>query len=87
MLELRTAVLTTVLACSGLLAAPPVRKFDDPGAPPFKVLNTGQNPPLDEDGNFVIGPEYVPAPVRKAERRVIVFGPAIFISLKRELQC
>ncbi|MBV9122132.1 MAG: esterase family protein [Planctomycetes bacterium] len=46
------------------LAQPPVRKFDDPGAPPFKVLKTGENPPLDEDGNFVIGPEYQPAPER-----------------------
>jgi iron(III)-enterobactin esterase len=42
-----------------------VRKFDDPGAPPFTVLKKGDNPPLDADGNFVIGPEYVPAPERK----------------------
>ena len=59
-------ILCTVVACSSLLAAPPVRKFDDPGAPPFKVLKTGENPPLDVDGNFVIGPEYVTAPERKA---------------------
>ena len=43
-----------------------VRKFDDPGSPPFKVLKSGENPPLDADGNFVIGPEYVTAPERKA---------------------
>src|SRR5262249_26514103 len=30
-----------------------------------KVLKTGENPPLDANGNFVIGPEYVPAPERK----------------------
>ena len=47
-------------------AQPPVRKFDDPGSPPFTVLKTGENPPLDADGNFVIGPEYTPAPERKA---------------------
>ena len=46
--------------------AQPVRKFDDPGAPPFKVLKTGENPPLDVNGDFVIGPEYTPAPERKA---------------------
>jgi enterochelin esterase-like enzyme len=65
MFKPRTIILITVLACSCLFAAPPVRKFDDPGAPPFKVLKTGENPPLDVDGNFVIGPEYVPAPERK----------------------
>jgi iron(III)-enterobactin esterase len=59
-----TVLLITALACSSLFAAPPVRKSDAPGSPPFKVLNTGDNPPLDVDGNFVIGPEYVPAPER-----------------------
>ena len=66
MFKFRMAVVITALACSGLSAAPPVRKFDDPGAPPFKVLKTGANPPLDAYDNFVIGPEYVPAPERKA---------------------
>ena len=42
-----------------------MRKFDDPGAPPFKVLKEGENPPLDAYDNFVIGPKYVPAPERK----------------------
>ena len=59
------ALLITVLACSSALAQPPVRKFDDPGAPPFKVLKEGENPPLDAYDNFVIGPKYVPAPERK----------------------
>ncbi len=57
--------LITVLACSSSSAAPPVRKFDDPGAPPFKVLKEGENPPLDANSSFVIGPKYVPAPERK----------------------
>lgn len=47
------------------IAAPPVRKFDAPGAPPFKVLKPGENPSLDAYDNFVIGPEYVPAPEGK----------------------
>ena len=46
-------------------AQPPVRKFDDPGSPPFKVLKAGENPPLDAYDNFVIGPDYTTAPERK----------------------
>ena len=69
MFKLRTAVVITVLASFGLLAAP-VRKFDAPGSPPFKVLKTGENPPLDANGNFVIGPKYVPAPENKAVKGV-----------------
>jgi iron(III)-enterobactin esterase len=65
MFKPKMAILIVVFACSSLSAAPPVRKFDDPGAPPFTVLKKGDNPPLDADGNFVIGPEYVPAPERK----------------------
>ena len=65
MFKPQMVILITVLACSSLLAAPPVRKFDDPGSPPFKVLKEGENPPLDADDNFVIGPKYVPAPERK----------------------
>src|ERR1700726_534725 len=65
MFKPQTVILIAVLACSPLFAAPPARKFDAPGSPPFQVLKTGENPPLDVDGNFVIGPEYVPAPERK----------------------
>ena len=65
MFKLRMAVLIAALACSGPATAQPVRKYDDKGAPPFKVLKEGENPPLDASGNFVIGPEYVPAPERK----------------------
>jgi enterochelin esterase-like enzyme len=46
-------------------AQPPVRKFDDSGAPSFKVLKAGENPAPNEDGNFVIGPDYKTAPERK----------------------
>ena len=65
MFKPQIALLITALACSSVLAAPPVRKFDDPGAPPFKVLKDGENPPLDAIGNFVVGPKYVRAPERK----------------------
>src|SRR3954467_567970 len=65
----------TLLVCTFLFvgttsAQVPVRKFDDPGSPPFKVLKAGENPPLDVDGNFVIGPDYTPAPERKASEGV-----------------
>ncbi|MBI1371367.1 MAG: esterase family protein [Phycisphaera sp.] len=46
---------------------PPTRAYDAPGAPPFTVIDKpGVNPPADADGNFVIGPNYVPAPERNA---------------------
>src|SRR5499427_3845710 len=58
-------ILIAALACPGVAAAQPVRKYDDKGAPPFKVLKEGENPPLDANDNFVVGPKYVPAPERK----------------------
>jgi enterochelin esterase-like enzyme len=66
MIKPRMAVLIVFLASSSSITAQPVRKFDDPGAPPFTALKTGENPPLDAVGNFVIGPEYVPASERKS---------------------
>src|SRR5579884_125286 len=62
---LATLLIFTFLSVETALAQPPVRKFDDPGAPPFTVLKTGENPPLNVDGNFVIGPDYTSAPERK----------------------
>src|SRR6478672_13538855 len=46
---------------------PPTRPFDAPGAPKFTRLDgkPGVNPPADADGDFVIGPDYVPAPELK----------------------
>jgi enterochelin esterase family protein len=57
--------LGVVWGSGGTLAQPPIRAFDAPGAPEFKVLGPGRNPVLDEDGNFVIGPDYVTAPESK----------------------
>ena len=64
MFKLRMAMLIAALACASSATAQPVRKSDDKGAPPFKVLKEGENPPLDAYDNFVIGPKYVPAPER-----------------------
>ena len=47
------------------LGAPPIREFDAADAPPFKMLKPGESPPLDVHDNFVIGPEYIPAPELK----------------------
>src|SRR6201995_151644 len=65
MLKSMPVFLIAALACSGASAQPPARKFDAPGAPPFKVLKEGENPPLDAYDNFVIGPNYTPAPERR----------------------
>lgn len=65
MFKQQIVTLIAVFTCTSLLSAQPVRKFDDTGAPPFKVLKTGENPPLEAYDNFVIGPEYAPAPERK----------------------
>jgi enterochelin esterase family protein len=56
MSRLSGLVLVAALAFSGVATAQPVRKYDDKGAPPFKVLKDGENPPLDAYDNFVIGP-------------------------------
>src|SRR6188474_3226038 len=46
---------------------PPTRPFDAPGAPKFTRLDgkPGVNPPVDAEGDFVIGPDYAPAPETK----------------------
>ena len=66
MSKLSVLVVVAVLFNVGVATAqPPVRNYDDKGAPPFTVLKEGENPPLDGYDNFVIGPKYVPAPERK----------------------
>ncbi len=57
----------TLVTCTN--AQPPTRKFDAPTAPKFQRISgsNGQNPPLDADGNFLIGPDYVPAPERNKQ--------------------
>ena len=60
-------ILVTFVSLEIVLAAPPIRKFDASGAPTFIRLDgkTAVNPRPDEDGNFLIGPEYSPAPENK----------------------
>src|SRR5688572_6646838 len=42
---------------------PPTRPADGPLAPRWTVIKgAGKNAPADQDGDFLIGPEYVPAP-------------------------
>lgn len=78
MSQQRMVVFIALVACSFLAidsafaqppkrTPPPTRKFDAPGAPTFVRLDAkpGLNPPLDVDGNFLIGPEYLAAPENK----------------------
>ncbi|MEO6755277.1 MAG: alpha/beta hydrolase-fold protein [Chthoniobacteraceae bacterium] len=46
---------------------PPTRPFDAPGAPKFTRLDgkPGATPPVDADGDFVVGPDYTAAPETK----------------------
>ena len=46
---------------------PPTRPFDAPSAPKFTRLDgkPGVNPPVDVNGDFVVGPDYAPAPETK----------------------
>jgi len=48
---------------------PPTRPFDAPGAPKFTRLDgqPGTTPPVNADGDFVVGPDYTPA----AETKVV----------------
>jgi enterochelin esterase-like enzyme len=57
----------TAFAAPPKRKAPPTRKFDAPGSPTFVRLDAkpGVNPPLNVDGNFLIGPDYTPAPESK----------------------
>jgi len=42
---------------------PPTRPYDGPGAPAFtKIQAQATNPPAGANGNFLIGPDYLPAP-------------------------
>ena len=51
---------------------PPTRAFDAPGAPTFIRLDgkPGANPPMNANGDYVVGPEYVAAPENNATEDV-----------------
>ena len=67
-----SCLLSAILPLSGQSAdpsptparkAPPTRSPDAPGTPSFTVISQpGLNPPVTADGNFLIGPDYLPAP-------------------------
>jgi hypothetical protein len=64
---IRTALLAGCLLytpiASSQVVSPPTRPADGPGAPPFtKVEGKGTNAPIDKNGDFLIGPDYLPAP-------------------------
>lgn len=40
----------------------PTRSATAPGTPPLTRVADNTNPPADQDGNFLIGPDYTPAP-------------------------
>src|SRR4051812_7552791 len=46
MSRLSVLILIAALVGPGVATAQPVRKYDDKGASPFKVLKEGENPPL-----------------------------------------
>jgi len=49
---------------------PPTRAPDAPGAPAFTRVAPGQNAPVDANGDFLIGPDYPPAPELTAVAKV-----------------
>ncbi|HVU17044.1 MAG TPA: alpha/beta hydrolase-fold protein [Candidatus Didemnitutus sp.] len=83
------AILIPVAAVAADRPPPPERAPDGPGAPHFQMAgarpgNTelraapGANPPVDAEGDWLVGPDYVPAPETKAvagvpQGRVIQF--------------
>ncbi len=60
--RLATLTLASCLILQTAIAEPPTRAFDAPGSPPFIRLAPGVNPPIEANGNFVIGPDYARAP-------------------------
>jgi enterochelin esterase-like enzyme len=63
MLTTSCAMSADAPAASTAPPAPPTRLFDAPGAPHFTVTKgKGANAPVNANGNFVIGPDYVAAP-------------------------
>jgi enterochelin esterase-like enzyme len=63
----RLLVLLSAIAFLAALPAFPTRPPDAPGAPHWTVARSGTNPPPDRNGNFLIGPDYTPAPESKVD--------------------
>ena len=56
------AFVASALAADPPRPTPPTRAPDGEGAPAFTRVAAGGNAPADANGNFVIGPDYLPAP-------------------------
>src|SRR6266700_2531717 len=56
------AVLAVFLIAQGTRPTPPARDPNTPGFVTAKELPDGTLPPIDADGNFVIGARHAPAP-------------------------
>ncbi|HEX6397740.1 MAG TPA: alpha/beta hydrolase-fold protein, partial [Steroidobacteraceae bacterium] len=56
------AFVASALAADPPRPTPPTRAPDGEGAPPFTRVPPGGNAPTGTNGNFVIGPDYLPAP-------------------------
>lgn len=75
--EGRAADAATAKQAPAVRPMPPARAPDGPGMPKFTVVGAkpgedrglravpGVNPPVDADGDFLVGPDYVPAPELK----------------------
>lgn len=61
LLALCSILLVASFLTQPLAGQPPIRRFDGPDAPEFKILGEGESPPIDAYQNFVIGPSYVKA--------------------------
>ena len=60
---LGTVLLGLFVSGDAAAQGPPTRPSDAPGAPKWTVIpGAGKNAPAKGDGDFLIGPEYLPAP-------------------------
>ncbi len=62
--------LCAALSVSSIIAAPPTRDPHTPGFVAARELPDGEVPPIDADGNFIIGPTHKPAPEMTANPNV-----------------
>ena len=63
----RLLIVLTTIALQAAVPTFPTRPANGPGAPHWSVVGSGANPPSDHNGNFLIGPDYSPAPESNLE--------------------
>jgi len=68
---LTAPIMSTPARSAEMRTPPPIRRPDAPGSPAFTPVGErpdalrgapGANPPADVDGDFLVGPDYIPAP-------------------------